>query len=171
MMNLLSLNSKYLHSLVYFVADKPTKDNVSSSVPLVGTKSYKTLLNWIGEMDIDITRVRLYNQCDKPFTNILSQLTLNKAIELDQIKVIALGQKAANYLMETGIEEYYILPHPSGLNRQLNKKDFLKDKLGSCKTYIYEGVVNGNEKFKKGFKKNLSTEQILTPGNVSGKLE
>lgn len=88
------LGISYLHCLVYIVADTPLKGNISQKVPLVGTSSYKRLLMWIGEMDIDITRVRLYNQGDAPFDDSLTRSSLNHAIELNQIRVIALGQKA-----------------------------------------------------------------------------
>ena len=133
----------YLHPLVYFVADKPTKDNVSPDVPLVGTKSYRTLLNWIGEMDIDIMRVRMYNQVDNPFGNFMSQASLNRAIQLGQIRVVALGQKAATYLNKAGITNHYLMLHPSGRNRLLNDPIFVKMKLENCKAYIYKGELNG----------------------------
>lgn len=132
----------YLHCLVYVVADKPAKDNISPQVPLVGTSSYKRLLTWLGDMDIDITRVRLYNQSDSPFSNLMSRVSLNRAIELGQIRVIALGQKAANYLKKAGIEQYFLLPHPSGRNRLTNDIDYVKVKLEHCKNYIYKGTLN-----------------------------
>lgn len=143
------LHFRHLHPLVYFVADKPTKDNVSPTIPLVGTTSYKRLLEWIGEMNIDITRVRMYNQADNPFNNPLSIMSLNRAITLDQIRVVALGQKAATYLTKTGIKEHFILPHPSGKNRLLNNQEFVKMKLIACQNYIYQGAVCGIEKFEK----------------------
>lgn len=139
------LKFSFLHSLIYIVADKPTKENISPEVPLVGTSSYKTLLNWLADMNIDITRVRLYNQIDNPFGNSLSRSTLNTAIELGQIKVIALGQKAATYLTNSGIKEYFLLPHPSGRNRLLNDKNFVKVKLEACKNYVYKGVLTNGE--------------------------
>lgn len=131
------LRFPHLHGLVYIVADKPTKDNISPKTPLVGTQSYKTLLCWLADMDIDITRVRLYNQIDDPFGNIMSKVTLNKAIELDQIKVLALGQKAGTYLNKVGIDEYFLLPHPSPANRRYHQSVFLNEKLASCRKYIY----------------------------------
>lgn len=134
------LRTSHLHCLVYLVADKPTKDNISPDVPLVGTSSYKTLLGWLADMDVDITRVRTYNQSTDPFGNIMSKTSLNQAIKLRQIAVVALGQKATNYLERTGIISYHALPHPSGLNRILNNKKFIKDRLDACKKYIYEGI-------------------------------
>ncbi len=160
--SLLMLGSKYLHSLIYFVADQPSNKNLSPSVPLVGTESYRRLLVWIGAMDLDITRIRFYNQADDPFNNPMTRMTLNKAVELDQIKVIALGQKAADYLNKVGVDEYFILPHPSGRNRQLNDSTFVKETLGACKRYVYEGVLNGK-------KEDTQTESAPTaPAEQSG---
>ncbi len=140
------VGDRYLHPIVYFVADKPTKGNVSDKIPLVGTKSYRMLLSWIGEMDIDITRVRLYNQSDRPFSNTMQTLSLNNAIANNHIRVIALGNKAMDYLMDAGINEFFVLPHPSGLNRKLNDKKKLRENLSQCRKYIYEGTSPGEKK-------------------------
>lgn len=140
MNHLISLNSKYLHPLVYFIADQPGKDNISPDVPLVGTVSYRNLLGWIGIMNLDITRMRLYNQSDSPFDNLFTLTTLNKAVMLDQIKIIALGTKAKDYLLKIGIEEFFVLPHPSPKNRALNDKDMIREKLGACERYVYKGI-------------------------------
>ncbi len=168
MSKLVLLGSKYLHGLIYFVADAPAPDNISPLVPLVGTGSYKNLLKWIGDMDIDITRVRMYNQSDDPFGNTISRLTLNKAVELDQIKVIALGQKASNYLSNVGVDEYFVLPHPSPKNRLLNDKEYVSIKLSNCKKYIYEGVTNGDAWTKKNIEEDLREEQELPSDPSAG---
>lgn len=131
------LQKQHLHPLIYFIADKPAKGNISAKIPLVGTKSYQTFLEWLARMNVDIGRVRMYNQIDDPFSNPMSNSTLNQAIMLKQIKVVALGQKASDYLMKVGIKEYWMLPHPSGSNRILNDKKLVKQKLESCKEYIY----------------------------------
>src|SRR5665213_2208169 len=126
-----------LHSMIYFIADKPGKGNLSESVPLVGTSSYKTLLRWCGEMDLDVTRMRMFNQSDKPFEG-LSGVSLNLAITKGHIKVIALGGEAKKYLLKAGIEEFFVLPHPSGRNRLLNDEKFVKKTLEQCRDYIYK---------------------------------
>lgn len=126
--------------MIYFVADKPTKENLSLTVPLVGTSSYRTLLKWCGDMDVDVSRVRMYNQSDKPFEG-MSGISVNTAIEINHIKVIALGNAAKKYLLKVGIKEFFILPHPSGRNRKLNDKDFVKKTLEQCRDYIYKGEV------------------------------
>lgn len=141
------LISSKLHPLIYVVADKPTKDNVSKDTPLVGTKTYKVFLEWLGYMDVDISRVRLYNQIDKPFSNIMSKHTLKQSIDVGQIRVLALGQKAGTYLKKEGIT-FFLLPHPSGRNRLLNDKKFVKVKLIACRKYIYKGELNEQQSKK-----------------------
>jgi len=133
-----------LHALLYFVANAPGKSNLSSEVPLVGTGSYKTFLSWLAEMNVDITRVRLYNQIDNPFEGI-SGASLNAAIRNGHIKVIALGVNAQKYLLKTAIYEFYVLPHPSSRNRKLNDKEFVKKILGQCEAFIYRGSAYGKK--------------------------
>lgn len=123
--------AKHLHPIIYIVADKPSKTNVSPNVPLVGTSRYRTLLLWLGSMNVDVSRVRFFHQCDKPFSNPLSHMTLKRATDEDQIKVITLGKKAKNYLTMLDIK-HFDLPHPGGVSkRQLNMI------LKNCKGYIY----------------------------------
>ena len=129
-----------LHSIIYFLADRPAKGNLSESVPLVGTSSYKTLLNWCADMDVDVTRMKMFNQSDKPFEG-LSGVSLNLAIKKGHIKVIALGGEAKKYLLKAGIEEFFVLPHPSPKNRLLNDQKFVDKTLTQCKDYIYKGVA------------------------------
>lgn len=92
-------------------------------------------------MDVDVTRMRMYNQIDKPFEG-LSGTSLNIAISKNHIKVVALGSAAKKYLLKAGINEFFVLPHPSGLNRKLNDKKFVEDTLEKCQEYIYAGVSN-----------------------------
>lgn len=91
-------------------------------------------------MDIDVTRIRMYNQCDRPFDG-LSGISLNTAIKKNHIKVIALGNEAKKYLLKASIEEFFVLPHPSGRNRLLNDKKFVEKTLAQCQNYIYKGVA------------------------------
>lgn len=135
--NLLLVNDRYLHPLVYFVADKPGKKNLHPQIPLVGTQSYNKLLEWLGRMNVDISRVRLYNQADKPFSSPFSRDSLNVAVKNKHIRVVALGKNAMKYLMNAGITEFYALPHPSGSNILANNTKKLKQSLRQCQDYIY----------------------------------
>ena len=51
-------------------------------------------------------------------------------------KVIALGNVASDSLKKINVE-HFKMPHPSGLNRQLNDKDFEKKKIKECYNYLY----------------------------------
>ena len=51
-------------------------------------------------------------------------------------KVVALGGFPSRALTELGID-HHVLPHPSGLNRNLNDKDYEKAQVKKCKEYIY----------------------------------
>lgn len=137
MSNVVNINNQHLHPLIYFVADCPAKDNLSAKVPLVGTKSYVNLLIWCGLMDVDVSRVRFFNQADDPFKDF-SGLSLRNAVATGHIKVVTLGNKAMEYLLDVGVEDFFALPHPSPKNRVLNDKRKLKNTLGQCRNYIYE---------------------------------
>jgi len=43
--------------MIIFVGDKPSAKNLDPEIPFVGTQSYKKLLEWIWEMDINISDV------------------------------------------------------------------------------------------------------------------
>ena len=51
-------------------------------------------------------------------------------------KVIALGNVASDSLKKLDII-HFKMPHPSGLNRQLNDKEFEKKKIKECYNYLY----------------------------------
>jgi len=49
-------------------------------------------------------------------------------------KVIALGNIASEALTKIGVK-HFKLPHPSGLNRKLNDKNYINKVLKECKEY------------------------------------
>lgn len=121
--------SKKIIPFVRIVGDRPTKDNINDDEPFVGTKSYKTLLEWIGILDISINRCVMNNA----YTADGREVTFYLA---DQDKILALGSNAAKRLDKMN-KKYFKLPHPSGLNRQLNDKDKLKKILDEARDFIY----------------------------------
>lgn len=125
-----------IHPWVYIIGDKPSEKNISKSVPFVGTKSYKTMLTWLADMHIDVTRVKMYNQSDNPFDKE-ANVFLNKGVNEHRIKIISVGKEALKYLVEMGIEDFFALPHPSGLNRANNNVKLLNENLDKCRKYIY----------------------------------
>jgi hypothetical protein len=114
--------------MIIFVGDRPSKDNIDPVIAFVGTKSYKTLLGWIADMDIDIRNVDLINK---------NQVTEYPFMYFDRI--IVLGDAAEKEVKKIYTKsKYFKLPHPSGLNRKLNDKKWLNKQLKACKKWLGE---------------------------------
>lgn len=119
-----------------FIGDKPGSKNKDPRVPFVGTKSYKTLLEWIYLLDIDIHNVKLYNSSE-PDTEerIKHQIFITEVNSGIDWRIIALGKNASKFMDKIEIE-YFELPHPSGLNRKLNDKKYIDSLLKECKKWL-----------------------------------
>ena len=115
--------------MIYFIGDKPSKRNIDPRVAFVGTSSYKTLLNWIHQMNLSINDIMVYNS--NAFVNEIQE----KITENDQI--VALGREASTILTQHNIPHHHI-PHPSGLNRKLNDNKKINKFLQECKEYVLQ---------------------------------
>lgn len=122
--------------MIIFVGDKPSKKNIDPNIPFVGTQSYKRLLEWIWQMDIDISQVTITN-----IDNFWHRLPYGYRFETGIF--VALGKNASKFLsnqkniLQQNLD-YYELPHPSGLNRKLNDKKWLNKELKKCKEWLNE---------------------------------
>lgn len=127
-------------SYIVFVGDKPSSKNLDPKIPFVGTRSYKTLLNWIIELNIDISNVILCNKDNFKidYTDYIVEKHDSTTYINSSDKIIALGKNASKYLKLLGCN-HFEMDHPSGMNRNLNCPKYIKDKLNSCKKYI-DGV-------------------------------
>lgn len=115
---------------IIFVGDKPSKKNISQSVPFVGTQSYKVLLDWIWRMDIDITSVIMTNR-DSLYT--CGGTSMGSIFRTHTF--IALGSAASEELDKLNIS-HFKLPHPSPKNRKLNDKFFVTSQLNLCRIWL-----------------------------------
>lgn len=120
--------------MIIVVGDKPGKKNVDPNIPFVGTQSYKTLLGWIWEMDIDISQVYLCNKDSEDLSFWYDQYRKKDRC----VRFICLGEASDKKLSRDGIEIRFKLPHPSGLNRKLNDKEWLAEQLKLCKEWLDE---------------------------------
>lgn len=118
-MKLVTTATFHIHPLVYLVG-----------APKVGTPNYRNLLVHLGQMDVDITRVRMLYLEDDPFGSEISVTSMNLAISNKHSKVISIGIDADNYLMDTNINEFFSLYNSD------NEKE-LDSHLEMCHTYIY----------------------------------
>ena len=120
--------------MIYFIGDKPSKKNTDKNVAFVGTRSYKTLLDWIYRMNLSINSICLFNYGRFIETN-------NDRTWSSFDVVIALGNEASKALTKENIPHLKI-PHPSGKNYLLNNKKNVDKFLKECKDYI--GVHNAS---------------------------
>jgi hypothetical protein len=97
----------------------------------VGTQSYRTLLEWIWKLDIDITNVMLTNKDQIP----MWFMAADDESRLHRHTYIALGNEAAKVLDKHKLS-YFKLPHPSPRNRKLNNEDFIDSELAECYDYL-----------------------------------
>ena len=118
---------------IIFVGDKPSSKNISQSVPFVGTQSYKVLLQWIWELDIDITNVMLVNKESIG----LWFMAADDESRLHRHIYVALGNEAAKELDKYKLS-HFKLPHPSPKNRKLNDKQYVDSELQKCYKYLKE---------------------------------
>lgn len=65
----------------------------------------------------------IINRIDKLFHSAIANANI----------IVALGNKASEALKDI---PHFKLPHPPGLNRQINNKEYIKSKLKAYKMYI-----------------------------------
>lgn len=121
--------------MIVFVGDKPSVKNVDPDIPFVGTQSYKNLLNWIWEIDIDISDTLTANATENFYYWVGYY---GNGEDPHNHVYIALGNKAENFLKSEKLN-YFKLPHPSPRNRKLNDKKFIKQELKKCKEWLTNG--------------------------------
>lgn len=128
---------------VLFVGSNPSIHCFNPSVAFVGTKSLTTLELWISEIRLNMQYYFPYHMA-----NASSRITSTPKISdmdleslgiyceyVQPFAVIALGKYAVKACKKMGWE-YFELPHPSGLNRKLNDKNYVKTALKQCSDYL-----------------------------------
>ena len=125
--------------MVIFVGDQASAKNINPDVAFVGTQSYKRLLEWIWELDLDINDLALCNKNQVfGYTTCTARFIQTPATFVDIMAgdaIIALGNAASKKLSDLNLS-HFVLPHPSGLNRKLNDKKYVKKILRECKKWI-----------------------------------
>lgn len=131
---------------ILFLGSNPSKSS-SSTVPFwEDSRSRKILDLWLSRIALDDRDSIVFaNVIDYPTENnrplktseirsSLPELQL-KISEAAPVKVVSLGKTASVALTLLRVE-HFAMPHPSGLNRQLNNKIFVEEKIKSMMDYI-----------------------------------
>jgi uracil-DNA glycosylase len=112
---------------VVFVGDSPSSLNLSKDIPFVGAKCFERLVSWIKVINPDY-----YILINSELNYDLCQI---KLLFYNDFKIIALGKNASNKLTTQGIN-HFSLPHPSGLNRNLNDNNYVSSILSKAYNYV-----------------------------------
>lgn len=110
---------------IVIVGDEPSKTNIRDDIAFVGAKCFPTLVKWIKELNPD------YYVCLNSYR--VQDLAKIESLYNDGFKVIALGKKASD---RVNFINHYPFLHPSGLNRKLNDKEYVKERLRDCKSWL-----------------------------------
>ena len=104
--------------------------------PSMGTtgKSLRNLYKWIDTPIFSFTNVSIHKS-KKPLKKSEYQLERLCTECQNYDKIITLGNTANEALSLLGIQHFQ-LPHPSGLNRKLNNKEYLTKVLSECQKYL-----------------------------------
>lgn len=111
--------------LIIFVGDSPSPRMTPGAPAFQGAACESRLKEWIATLLPEDCTYQLINRVDKNFEEIKNA----------QAIFIALGVNASRALK--GVPHCQ-LPHPSGLNRKLNDKEWLQTQLQNCKLWILE---------------------------------
>ena len=96
----------------------------------------KNLYKWLDELKLKtISFSNIYNELGKYSKQQINKDYLNEICP-QYDKVLALGQTVGDVLVLLGVS-HFRLPHPSGLNRQLNDQRFVHQTLRECNQYLW----------------------------------
>lgn len=110
---------------------------LNPSKQLKNSPTVKTLNKWLDELDLKmVSFINLYEGWEIDQGDNQRDRIKSMASQFD--KVIALGTVVSSSLDLVAVR-HFKLPHPSGLNRQLNDQNYVHQQLEACKNYLYRG--------------------------------
>jgi G:T/U-mismatch repair DNA glycosylase len=118
---------------IIFVGMNPSKVPVSRSKG----SAYKRFHGWLDYLDlkyVSFTNLSFDPEWDLKFKTFDHTLLCTSLQNYD--KIIVWGTMVSNYLKRLGFTNYYVLPHPSPLNRKLNDHKYVYHTLDKCKEYL-----------------------------------
>lgn len=99
------------------------------------SSTIRTLYGWFDQLNLDkVSFINLYDDYKINYKN--TNLKYIQEISKKYNKILALGMAVSNSLLDMDVN-HFRLPHPSGLNRQLNNKEFVQRELEECKYYLW----------------------------------
>lgn len=126
---------------ILFIGSNPSQKAASNYAFSTDTASGRLLQTWIegiqGEFFYD-NIVSQKTENNRPLRqNEIGHASvplLNRIKEINPDRIVALGKSAASALLTLKVN-FFEMPHPSGLNRLLNDKDYTSRKIQELKEY------------------------------------
>lgn len=135
---------------ILFIGSNPSNASQTTHPFSATTKSGKTLKEWIERLDIscrclycnvsDIKTVSNRPLTTKEIKNNLEHLK-DKINQSGCTHVVAVGRTAEKALTLLRAN-FYVLPHPSGLNRQLNDPKIIEEKINGLREFLTRSSDN-----------------------------
>ena len=127
---------------VVLVGSNPSQRSPDNSPFHISTRSRIIVDEWFRDMGCEISFMNICEektQDNKPLTQKQIRnhlLPFSKRLsELNPDKIVTLGRSAEYGCQILGIP-FFPMPHPSGLNRQLNDKKFIDSKIEELRKFI-----------------------------------
>lgn len=106
------------------------------------TRSRMTIDRWLSDLDADVCFMNIYDRKtrgNRPLTRkelkSLEDPVFFRLKSFKNHKIITLGRAAEEVLTSLGLS-FLAIPHPSGLNRQLNDPEFMGEKIKRLREYL-----------------------------------
>lgn len=140
---------------VLIVGANPSIKSTTTKAFDLSTKSGQILHGWIGvawnSTFFEFELANIYNQ-PTPNNRQLNKAEIDSGKEtLSELikyfnphRIIAVGKLPAKVLTQMGLE-FYEMPHPSGLNRKLNDKEWTEEKIKGLRHYISIPLLNDQD--------------------------
>lgn len=119
-----------------FVGLNPGKAHISKINKGSSHRRFNTWLEYLNLKHVSFTNLSPDPDWDFKFKTFDHNLLKDSIQNCN--KIVAWGSKVSSYLKRLGFIDHFVLPHPSGLNRQLNDPMYVQRKLDECKIYIYQ---------------------------------
>jgi uracil-DNA glycosylase len=123
------------------VGSNPSQKSATCDAFSTDTKSGRLLREWVSNIDATFVFENvapLKTKDNRPLSreekaHAMASLRVRIA-QIDPDRVVALGKTASQVLKKAGLS-CFEMEHPSGLNRNLNQKDYVAKKLADLKIY------------------------------------
>jgi uracil-DNA glycosylase len=119
--------------IVVFIGSNPSTRSPDDTAFHISTKSRQILMSWIDNKNIEIifdniSNIKTENNRPLSLKEIKQSLPiLTKSIQdKNPDRIVTLGKTAEKALSLIDLFEFFAAPHPSGLNRQLNDKEYVE---------------------------------------------